>query len=156
MTGLSGEPGIVACRAEDTFGLSATAAAPAERGEWMAAARRPLRILVVEDDPLVLMGTVAMIEDLGHDVVEARSGTQALALVECEAVDAVLTDVTMPGMTGVELAQELSRRRPHLPVVLVTGHADVGGNGNDLPRLAKPFTMEDLAAALHRLPIPLT
>src|SRR6185369_16940609 len=65
---------------------------------------RTATILVVDDDPLVAMSTVDMLEDLGHKVIEANSGDQALRILDAgREVDLLLTDHAMPGMTGVEL-----------------------------------------------------
>jgi CheY-like chemotaxis protein len=66
---------------------------------------RPLVILAVDDDELVLTNTAAMLEDLGHAVIHARSGPEALAIVESgRPLDAVITDQAMPQMTGMQLA----------------------------------------------------
>jgi PAS domain S-box-containing protein len=108
---------------------------------------RPCRILVVDDDPLISAGTVAMLEDLGHSAVEVPSGMRALELLQGGiAVDLVITDHAMPGMTGMVLAQEIRQTWPHVPVLLATGYADLPeGEGAELPRLAKPYRQEDLA-----------
>ncbi len=114
---------------------------------------KPLTILVVDDDVLVAMGTVAMLEDLGHTALEAHSGRKALELLAEHAdVQAVITDHAMPGMTGVELAREIAKARPLLPVVLATGYAELpSGEDPGLPRLAKPFRQDHLAAMLEEL-----
>jgi PAS domain S-box-containing protein len=112
-----------------------------------------LTVLVVDDDALVAMGTVAMLEDLGHEALEAPSGPAALELLgERDDVDAVITDHAMPGMTGVELAARVAALRPGLPVALATGYAELP-NGVDpgLPRLGKPFRQDELAAMLAAL-----
>ncbi len=111
----------------------------------------PLRVLVVDDDSLVRMGTVAMVEELGHVVVaEAGGGAQALALLrETGGIDLLLTDQAMPGMTGQQLAEAARAVRPGLPVLLATGYAEQGATGvRNLPRLPKPYGLDDLAAAL--------
>jgi CheY-like chemotaxis protein/two-component sensor histidine kinase len=107
-------------------------------------------VLVVDDDALVAGATVAMLEDLGHTVLEANSGERALEiLAEKRGVDVVITDQSMPGMTGLQLAQRIRERWSDMPIVLVTGHADLADDsGLDLPSLAKPFRQEDLAEAL--------
>lgn len=113
------------------------------------AAAKSLVVLVVDDDPLVATGTVAMLEDLGHTVLEAGSAAAALALLDDRMeVDLVITDHAMPDMTGVELARTLSQIRPNLKVILATGYADLpspAGDDFDLPRLSKPFLQAELA-----------
>ncbi len=108
-------------------------------------------ILTVDDDVLVAMGTTAMLEDLGHEVIEAHSGAEALArLGERADIDLVITDQGMPGMSGVELAAAIRRSHPRLPVILATGYAELpGGDDAGLPRLAKPFRQDALAAAVE-------
>jgi CheY-like chemotaxis protein len=105
-------------------------------------------ILLVDDDPGVREVTAAMLEDLGHLVVEADDGDAALDLLSKSAgIDLVLADVAMPGMTGGELAAAVAARRPGLPVLLVTGYADeraLAAVGEDRLVL-KPFRTEDLA-----------
>jgi CheY-like chemotaxis protein len=113
----------------------------------------PATILVVDDDPLIAGSTVALLEDLGHIVVEATSGMEALRLLsDGLEPDLVITDHAMPEMTGLELAREVRRRLPELPVLLATGFADLDGAGTvDLPRLAKPYTQDQLATQIVRL-----
>jgi CheY-like chemotaxis protein len=108
-------------------------------------------VLLVDDDPLVLASTRAMLEDLGHVVLEASSGPQALELLRAgRAADLVITDYAMPGMTGVQLATAIRQLRPGLPVLLATGYAEVPGEGDAaLPRLEKPFDAEALARATN-------
>lgn len=111
------------------------------------------KILVVDDDALIAMNTVDMVEDLGHTVLEAYSGMQALEILGSDpAIDAVITDYSMPGMTGVELAEKARELRPNLPILLATGYADLpSGATTDLPRLAKPYQQADLAQHLAKL-----
>ncbi|MCS4093997.1 PAS domain S-box protein [Rhizobium sp. BK176] len=111
---------------------------------------RELTVLVVDDDALVLMNTVLMLEDLGHKTLQAYSGEEALRLLEQGPLpDLVVTDHAMPRMTGGELAAEIGKRLPGLPVVLASGYAEIpGGVSRDLPRLAKPFTQSQLAESV--------
>jgi PAS domain S-box-containing protein len=112
---------------------------------------RPLRVVLVDDDALVRMGTKAMLEELGHSVtVEAGSGAEALhALEEVGDVDLLLTDQAMPGMTGSQLAQAASALRPKLRVLLATGYSDIQAETSvPWPLLPKPYGLEELAAAL--------
>jgi signal transduction histidine kinase len=109
-------------------------------------------ILLVDDDVLVSDGTAAMLEDLGHAVIEANSAATALDLLaEKPEIDFVITDHAMPEMTGVEFAKVVRARYPDLPIVLATGYAELpAGLGADLklPRLAKPFLQRDLAQVI--------
>ncbi|MGB6306430.1 MAG: PAS domain S-box protein [Steroidobacteraceae bacterium] len=111
---------------------------------------RPLLVLVVDDDGLVLSSTCAMLEDLGHQVIDSDSAARALEIVDGGgAVDLVVTDQVMPDMTGMELAKAIMARRPDLPVILVTGYTEIpAGMSPLIPRLAKPFTQHDLAEAV--------
>jgi PAS domain S-box-containing protein len=117
------------------------------------ARRGRLRVLAVDDDALVLMGTSAMLAELGHEVVEAYSAAEALEKLRAgERVDLVLTDQAMPGMTGVQLAAAIEGEWPGLPVLLATGYAELPeGAGRGLQRLTKPFDDGALAAAIAGL-----
>ena len=78
-----------------------------------------LTVLVVDDDHLVLMNTAAMLEDLGHDVIEATSGDQALrALRRGRRIDLIVTDQLMPGMTGTQLIAAIKAEWPHISIDL--------------------------------------
>jgi PAS domain S-box-containing protein len=108
-----------------------------------------LKILAVDDDALVLMNTAAMLEDLGHSVIEAYSAVDALEHLERDSFDLVITDHAMPRMTGAQLAEIIKQRWPGTSIVLATGYAELP-NGSDpgVPRLAKPFSQAHLAALL--------
>src|SRR5207302_2041703 len=112
----------------------------------------PLRILAVEDEPEVLDVLRAMLSAAGHTVFTAASGREALELFEHETVDLVLTDLGMPGMTGLALAEQLKRLRA-IPILLLTGWADeldaATAPSVDMV-VAKPFTRERLFEALAR------
>ena len=125
-----------------------------ERRERLAAkaVTEPLAILAVDDDELVLRNTVAMLEDLGHQTFAASSAEEALALIEREFIDLVVTDYAMPKVTGVQLAEQIRVRRPALPVILATGYAELDQEtARDLVRLSKPFLQHDLAAVIGEL-----
>ncbi|KMO37832.1 chemotaxis protein CheY [Methylobacterium tarhaniae] len=108
-------------------------------------------VLVVDDDPLVLENTAAMLEDLGHRVIEARSGQEALELMRrARTLDLVLTDHAMPEMTGLQLAARIAAERPGLRVILATGYADLAPDeACRLPRLAKPYDQATLARMIE-------
>ena len=130
---------------------AAVVPAPAAESTYDEAAERPLVVLAVDDDALVLMNTQAMLEDMGHRVIDAVSGREAIEKLEQEAVDLVITDQSMPQMSGSELAKVIAERWPDVPIVLATGYADLPpGAANHLPRLPKPFSQADLARILAR------
>ncbi|NDW07694.1 response regulator [Jiella sp. 40Bstr34] len=109
----------------------------------------PLTILAVDDDAIVLMGTVALLEELGHTVVEAHSGKVALEILRQTKVDLVITDHAMPVMTGLQLIAAIRQDHPDLPVLLATGYVELpDGADQSLPRLSKPFSSEQLAIAI--------
>jgi signal transduction histidine kinase len=116
-------------------------------------AGRPCRVMVVDDDPLVVASTAAMLEDIGHTVTEALSGARALDMLRLGTkVDVVVTDHAMPGMTGAELARQIRQRWPELPVILATGYAELpNGEEPGLPRLSKPYLQDELAAQIGRV-----
>ena len=113
------------------------------------------RILVVDDEQLVRDLTVQVLKRAGHDVVSVPDARGALALLEQERIDLVVTDVVMPGLTGVELLNELRDLHPDLPVVLMTGGSaepertsralELGANGI----VYKPYTHADLIEAVQ-------
>ncbi len=114
-----------------------------------AAPRGKLKVLAVDDDRLVLFNTTAMLEDLGHEVVEAGSGEEALTLLEKTGFDILITDQAMPRMTGLQLLDVVRERWPGLPVILATGYAEIpGGTQISVPKLGKPFTERELGQAL--------
>ena len=111
------------------------------------------QVLLVEDDDEVAALTVEMINQLGYDTTRVASAEAALgALADKRAIDIVLSDVMMPGrMNGVDLAQEIRRRRPHLPVLLTSGYAEAASRSaaaHQIRIIAKPFRMEELREAL--------
>jgi len=111
------------------------------------------RILLVDDDVLVSMNTANMLADLGHEVVEAHSAIHALQLLESEdAFDTLITDYSMPGMNGLELALRTQAGYPEVHIILATGYAELPANSSsEFPRLSKPYTQEELAEALERM-----
>ena len=102
-------------------------------------------LLLVADEPLVRASTADMLTELGYEVEEAGSGQEALALIEARPPDLVITDHLMPGLSGTDLARILAAERPGLPVLIISGYADLDGLPPGLPRLTKPFRQADLA-----------
>jgi signal transduction histidine kinase/CheY-like chemotaxis protein len=109
--------------------------------------------LLVDDEEMVRASTAAMLIDLGYQVREAASAEEALQLLGDDGLRPTLlvTDHLMPGMTGAELARNVQVDHPELPILVISGYAEVDEIAPDLPRLAKPFRQADMAAALAGL-----
>lgn len=109
-------------------------------------------ILVVDDDSLIATSTTYLLEDLGHKVVEAGSGAGALDVLKNGVhVDLLLTDYSMPRMTGLELATAARALRPDLPVILATGYAELPpGADTSIPRLRKPYQQQQLVSEIRK------
>ncbi len=132
--------------------IAGAPATEAERPSDVAALPSAGTALLVDDEELVRMSTADMLAELGYDVMEAGSAEEALKMVEGGLrFDLLVTDHLMPGMTGSDLAREVRERRPGVPVLLVSGYAEVDGISPDLPRLTKPFRRADLAASVAAL-----
>ncbi|TMJ16409.1 MAG: response regulator [Alphaproteobacteria bacterium] len=139
-------------RAERTSAEAAAEAAAA--GEGVA----PKRVLVVEDNVQVGEFAQQVFEELGHRPTLAPNARAALALLEqrAEDFDLVFTDVVMPGMTGIELAEEVRRLYPEMRVVLTSGYSHVlaeqGTHGFEL--LQKPYSVEGICRVLSGTGLP--
>ncbi len=115
-------------------------------------------VLLVEDEPDVRLLTRRLLEQGGYMVVSASSAREALLIAEGSTrLDVVLTDVAMPGsMSGLEMGERLSRSRPGLPVLYMSGYVDdqrlsAGPGRSSLPYLSKPFKQEDLLRRISEL-----
>jgi signal transduction histidine kinase/CheY-like chemotaxis protein len=110
----------------------------------------PSAILVVEDNDEVAIFAETLLGELGHQVTLARSGEEALEFTRAREFDVVFSDVVMPGMGGLKLAEALAREKPELPVVLATGYsqeiAEAGSGGR--PVILKPYRLATLSEAL--------
>ncbi len=111
-------------------------------------------VLLVEDEPNVRRVVRQQLIDLGHPVIEAENGRQALDMID-QILDIaiVVSDVIMPGgLNGRQLAETVLERHPAMRIVLMSGYTDEAAaeGANDLPVLAKPFVRQDLAHALQR------
>jgi len=115
----------------------------------------PRRVLLVDDDNAVREVTAIMLQDLGCEVVEAGSGGAALDIIERDPqpFDLMVVDFAMPGMNGAEVAREVAVRRPGLPVLFVTGYADLTALGDVAEDriVQKPFRGDVLTAKVRRL-----
>ena len=110
-----------------------------------------MKILVAEDDRVILMDIADMLEELGHETLKAVSGEDALlAFGDGTGIDLMMIDLTLPGMSGAELAAEISRRAPRMPIIICSGSDDIAGSElGKYGRLEKPFAGRGLAAAIH-------
>ena len=113
-------------------------------------------ILLVEDDPAVRRFARRALVEVGYSVLDADGGPEALRIAETHdgRIDAIVTDVVMPGMTGVTLVARIERTRPDIRVLYVSGYADHtmeqhGVFEDRLRFLRKPFTQGELARALR-------
>jgi PAS domain S-box-containing protein len=118
-------------------------------------------VLMVDDEPEVLRLAVSELERSGYTVIGAANSTQALSAVNSRdgEIDLLVTDVVMPGMSGIELAEAVNRRYPDIPVLFVSGHLDeqVAGRTplpSDAQLLPKPFTPDELSAWVRRALTP--
>lgn len=113
-------------------------------------------VLLAEDEPTIRRLTERILSAHGYEVIAAGSGGDALALAEdAVRLDVLLTDVVMPGMTGTELSQEMTRLRPGTPTVFMSGYSDqiVGRHGileANVLYLRKPFTRQELLEAIEQ------
>jgi CheY-like chemotaxis protein len=120
-------------------------------GTRRLAAAAPSAILVVEDNEDVGAFAEILLAELGHKVTRAATGEEALEIVRANRFDVVLSDVVMPGMGGLRLAEILEAEQPDLPVVLATGYSQeitqTGSGGR--PVILKPYRLATLAEALE-------
>jgi len=125
-----------------------------------SASGRIWRILVVEDVPSLQRLLVLMLQKAGHTVLTANNGLDAIELVAREDLDAILMDIQMPGMDGLEATRAIRHREMgtnrHLPIITVTAHALTGdaavchAAGAD-EYLRKPINLDELMRMLSRL-----
>jgi CheY-like chemotaxis protein len=138
---------------------SSSGARPPDLPDAAGPEGRPRRVLLVEDEVVLRMSTTDMLEQLGCFVAGVGSGEQALELLtEGSTFDLLLTDLGLPGINGEELAREVRRRFPHLPVVIASGYgrSDLQGTGGQgagagadgLQFISKPYSSIDLQQAL--------
>lgn len=113
-------------------------------------------VLVVDDEPMVRTVTSKLLRTRGHTVAEADGGPAALAALAAppddRAFDLVVTDLSMPGMNGRELATAVRTLHPALPILLLTGDTDAEAEADDVDAVVKkPYTLDVLDAAVRRL-----
>ena len=129
---------------------SETASSPAETARPPSAASPAMTILLVDDDDAVRNVTAAQLSELGHRVAAADGVAAAVELFERNEIDMVVSDVVMADADGLALAETLRRRRPNVPLLFITGHADRARLAGEHV-LDKPFSLAALAEALRQV-----
>ncbi|TIX50341.1 cell cycle two-component system response regulator CpdR [Alteraurantiacibacter aquimixticola] len=114
-----------------------------------------IRILLAEDDEAMRSYITRALENAGYSVVAVGSGVEALPLIQTEIFDLLLSDIVMPGMDGIELAQKCNEVSPSTKVMFITGFAAVTLRANrEAPHakmLSKPFHLKDLVREVERM-----
>lgn len=114
-----------------------------------------IRILLAEDEEAMRSYLARALENAGYEVVAVESGVKALPLLENEDFDLLLSDIVMPELDGIELAQRCAEISPHTKVMFITGFAAVTLKASrDAPQakvLSKPFHLRDLVLEVHRV-----
>ena len=110
-------------------------------------------MLLVEDNGHVRDFAAELLSDLKCEVVPAENGSRALELATTEDFDLVFSDVVMPSMTGIELAEQIAAKRPQLPVLLATGFSEhlAGIAGAHFTVVTKPYDATSLGKAISAL-----
>jgi CheY-like chemotaxis protein len=92
----------------------------------------PATILCIDDEPDGLLPRRLLLESAGHRVVQASSGLEGIRIFQSEKVDAVILDYWMSGMKGTAVASELKRINPSIPIIVLSGMADLPGEASGL------------------------
>jgi putative two-component system response regulator len=113
------------------------------------------RVLVVDDMEAMRLALVKCLHMSGYEVIAASSGGEALDLLRTQHFDLLLTDQTMPGLSGLELTDAVSRMHPDMPIVVLTGHTDVELAKDSLQRgasdfVTKPVNIRELPILIER------
>jgi CheY-like chemotaxis protein len=111
-------------------------------------------VLLVDDDAGVRFALTEVLCDRGYRVICASSGAQALTSLE--GVDVVVTDLSMPGMDGLELVAQIAARAPALPVILLTAHGSenlvrIASSRGACGCLSKPFDIDEVARVIEQV-----
>jgi CheY-like chemotaxis protein len=126
---------------------------PAATGDKPTQMRHP-RLLAIDDQPIILELITSMCQSMGYEVETARSGEEGIRMATSRHFDVVMTDFSMAGISGIEVAKTLHLSRPNLPVILITGwdtglsHAELASSGI-CEIVHKPFKIEQLTTILR-------
>lgn len=115
-----------------------------------------MKVLVIDDEPTLKLAVAARLRQVGHEVLTAGGGSQGVEIVAREPVDVVLTDVHMPGLTGLDVLDRLQQHAPSTAVMLMTGSSDVRDavralQDGAVDYLAKPLDLDELCWRLERI-----
>ena len=114
-----------------------------------------MNILLVEDSDEVSCITIEYLQELGHQVVAVSAAEKAIDQLQTTAFDAVMTDIRLPGMSGIELARTLVKHYPNLPVILASGYGAInveflmGEKLRTVLVLPKPYDLPELERTLR-------
>ena len=114
-----------------------------------------MNILLVEDSDEVSCITIEYLQELGHQVVAVSAAEKAIDQLQTTTFDAVMTDIRLPGMSGIELARTLVKAYPNLPVILASGYGAInveflmGEKSRTVLMLPKPYDLPDLERTLR-------
>ena len=135
----------------DVGGILCTVAPPATVS--LADSAAPLRLLVVEDNTDARYLVCETLRALGHEVEAVASGEEALPLLTSQQFDVLFTDVSLPGMSGVDLARQARTHAPQLALLFASGYGDELTRHLEFPAesLQKPYDIEELQAVLEQI-----
>ena len=107
----------------------------------------------MEDEVLIRMAAHDMVSDLGHNVYEAGTATEALAILQDNPIDVLITDIGLPGESGTSLVSQVQKRWPAIRIVIASGMVEPGSSdrsnlGTEVVWLVKPYNSDDLKRAL--------
>lgn len=108
-------------------------------------------ILLVDDDRIVLDSLRLLVQDIGHRAEIANSAAEALRKLDSIRYDVVITDSKMPTMDGYAFAQEVRRRHPAVPIILITGSTSPRTSPDISLLMQKPFSLDELRTALSQV-----
>jgi len=132
----------------DSIAKPAAIAAPAPLLDFKTG--KSLSIMLVEDEEIIRLNTVELLETLGHRVLHAGSAEDALAILESESIEVLITDITLPGISGEALADQVRTRIPNVSVVYASG-MERTDTSVDAITLRKPYDTVSLARVLQAI-----